>query len=206
MVGRDARRLDRANSQLYGAETTGQRFLGPPLGGLLFTLGAFVPFLGDAVSFAASSALIASIRGHFRPEHALRGASARLRPTSPKVCAGCSRTGCCTLAVVLALINLVAMACDAVLVLFAQEKLRLGGVGLGLLLTVSAAGGLAGSVVAPGCGHRSCSPPAYGWWSACWCCRCSATAPSRRPASRRRRPVRPATPDRPGLPYEPRSR
>jgi MFS family permease len=37
----------------------------------------------------------------------------------------------------------------------------------------------------------------------CWCCRCSATAPSTRPASRRRQPIRPANRDRLG--YEPRS-
>jgi MFS family permease len=125
------------------------------LGGLLFTLGAFVPFLGDAVSFAASSALIASIRGHFRPEHAVRDASARLRADIAEGLRWLlAHRLLRTLAVVLALINLVAMACDAVLVLFAQEKLRLGGVGFGLLLTVSAAGGLAGSVVAPGLGRQ----------------------------------------------------
>ncbi len=49
------------------------------MGGLLFTVSSFVPFLGDAVSFAASSALIASIRGQFRPGRAAKGERARLR-------------------------------------------------------------------------------------------------------------------------------
>jgi MFS family permease len=33
LVGRDGRRLDRANSQLYGIETAGGRFVGPPAEG-----------------------------------------------------------------------------------------------------------------------------------------------------------------------------
>ncbi len=49
------------------------------MGGLLFTVSSFVPFLGDAVSFAASSALIASIRGQFRQGRAAKGERARLR-------------------------------------------------------------------------------------------------------------------------------
>jgi Na+/melibiose symporter-like transporter len=54
----------------------------------------------------------------------------------------------------LALLNLVAMACEAILVLFAQGELGLGGVGFGLLLAASAAGGLLGSVVAPRLGRQ----------------------------------------------------
>jgi hypothetical protein len=63
LVSRDTQRLERANSQLYGAQTVSQNFAGPPAGGALFALAASVPFLTDAVSFAASSTLIATIRG-----------------------------------------------------------------------------------------------------------------------------------------------
>src|SRR6266536_2265331 len=67
LISRDTQRLERANSQLYGAQTVGQNFAGPPAGGALFALAAPVPFLADAVSFAASSTLIAAVRGSFAP-------------------------------------------------------------------------------------------------------------------------------------------
>lgn len=43
---------------------------GPALGGLLFGLGRAVPFLADAVSYAASFGTVSRIRGRFRPERA----------------------------------------------------------------------------------------------------------------------------------------
>ena len=41
---------------------------GPALGGVLFGLGQAVPFLADAVSYAASFGTVSRIRGRFRPE------------------------------------------------------------------------------------------------------------------------------------------
>jgi MFS family permease len=43
---------------------------GPALGGLLFGLARAVPFLADAVSYAASFGTVSRIRGRFRPEQA----------------------------------------------------------------------------------------------------------------------------------------
>jgi MFS family permease len=43
---------------------------GPALGGLLFGVGRAVPFLADAVSYAASFGTVSRIRGRFRPEAA----------------------------------------------------------------------------------------------------------------------------------------
>ena len=43
---------------------------GPALGGLLFGLGRAVPFLADAVSYAASFGTVSRIRGRFRPQQA----------------------------------------------------------------------------------------------------------------------------------------
>lgn len=43
---------------------------GPALGGALFGLGQAVPFLTDAVSYAASFGTVSQIRGRFRPEDA----------------------------------------------------------------------------------------------------------------------------------------
>jgi MFS family permease len=67
VVGRDPRRLERANGQLVASLTVGQQLAGPPAGSAAFALAAWLPFLADAVSFGASAGLVASIRGRFRP-------------------------------------------------------------------------------------------------------------------------------------------
>src|SRR5262245_54969342 len=156
LISRDTKRLERANSQLYGAQTVGQGLAGPPVGGALFALAAWIPFPADAVSFLASSALITTIRGDFAPKPA-----AGANPNDD----GAPRTSLRadiaeglrwlfahrllrTLAVMVGLLSLAFMAGEAILVLFAQEELGLGSVGYGLLLTGSGVGGVAGSLAA----------------------------------------------------------
>jgi MFS family permease len=67
LVSRDARRLQRANGRMIGAQVVTQELAGPPVGGFLFSVAAWVPFAVDAASFAAGSALVASIRGDLGP-------------------------------------------------------------------------------------------------------------------------------------------
>jgi MFS family permease len=52
------------------ARAYGASLVGPALGGVLFGLGRAVPFLVDAVSYAASFGTVSRIRGRFRPEAA----------------------------------------------------------------------------------------------------------------------------------------
>jgi MFS family permease len=47
LVSRAPARLERANGRLAAAQTAGWHFLGPPAGGLLFSLARSVPFLAD---------------------------------------------------------------------------------------------------------------------------------------------------------------
>jgi len=54
--------LDRANGRLLAAERATNELAGPPLGAALFGVAAAVPFAVDAASFAASAALLATIR------------------------------------------------------------------------------------------------------------------------------------------------
>ena len=54
----DAMDLPRANGYLFAAETSGEQFAGPALGGLLFGWAPALPFLGDALSFAGSAAML----------------------------------------------------------------------------------------------------------------------------------------------------
>ena len=72
VVGRNLRHLERANGQLVASLTVGQQLAGPPLGSAAFAVAPWLPFLADAVSFAASAGLVASIRGEFRAERRMR--------------------------------------------------------------------------------------------------------------------------------------
>jgi MFS family permease len=149
LVGRDPLRLERANSRLQGAEIVGTTFLGPPAGGLLFSLAASLPFWADAASFLASSALLAAVRGRFRRQPDAAATPAGLWT---EVAEGLrwllAHRLLRAVAIIVGVTNLLAGACLAILVLFAQEKLHVTGVGYGLLVSAFAAGGLLGSLAA----------------------------------------------------------
>ncbi len=143
------RNLEKANGRLYAAEIVANNFVGPPLGGFLFTVFAAAPFLLDAGSFAAAAALILALRGSFKP----------LRPEDapPTTLVADIREGLAwlyghrlllTLALMLCVMNMMFGATEAILVLFAQERLGLGATGFGVLLTAGAVGGIFGSLIA----------------------------------------------------------
>jgi predicted MFS family arabinose efflux permease len=156
LVGRDRHRLERANSQLYGARTVGQHVVGPPAGGLLFLVASWVPFLVDALSFAASSALIARVRGHFKPHEAADAARVGLWADIAQGLRWLlAHRLLRALAVLVGLMNLASIAGQAILVLFAQEQLGLGSVGYGLLLAAHGLGGVLGSLVATRLGRHA---------------------------------------------------
>jgi MFS family permease len=162
LVSRDPHRLERANGRLLGTQVVTQQFVGPPTGGFLFSVATWIPFAVDAVSFAAGSALVASIRGRFGPaalEPGSAPAAGRSRGTlRAEIAEGLrwlfAHRVLRATAIMVAVVNLLATAGDAVMVLFAQEKLGLDGVGFGLLFTGSAAGGVIGSLVAARLGRR----------------------------------------------------
>lgn len=146
IVGRDPERLATANGRLLGAQTVSQQFVGPPAGGALFTLTPWLPYATDAVSFLGSSLLIARIRGRFSVERT--GPATSLRAD---IAAGlrwlAGHRLLRGLAVLTGVLNLVFMAAEVVLVLLAQDRLGLGNIGYGLLLTSTAVGSLIGSLV-----------------------------------------------------------
>jgi MFS family permease len=152
LVSRDPERLQRANGRLVGTQVVTQELAGPPTGGFLFSLSAWVPFAVDAVSFAAGSALVASIRGHFGPAAGDLGRPTRRATLATEIAEGlrwlaAHRVLRATAAMV-SIVNLLAAGGSAVMVLFAQEELGLDAVGFGLLFSGSAVGGVLGSLVA----------------------------------------------------------
>jgi MFS family permease len=173
IVSREPVRLERANGRMAAAQTVGDHLAGPPLGGLLFSLARPAPFLADAVSFAVSAALIATLPGRFAPAsgrgwerrapaHSPPGERGGLGPEAAtaarpaglraEIVEGLGWLGRHRLLRALALMNAIASlafsAWTAIMVLFAQDRLGLGNIGYGLLWTGVAAGSLLGSVLA----------------------------------------------------------
>ncbi|GAA3350747.1 MFS transporter [Amorphoplanes nipponensis] len=142
-----ADQLPTANAWLGATFTVLNQFAAKPLGAWLFVVAAAAPFGVNALSFAASAALVAGIGSlpatRPRPRTSLRADIAEglrwlwqhrlLR----------------ALAVTMAFGNVVFCAAFAIFVLYAFERLGLGQLGYGVLLTAFAVGGLAGTVAAP---------------------------------------------------------
>ena len=130
LVSRDPGRLARANGRLAGTRMVAEELVGPPAGGLLFSLAAWVPFAADAVSFGAGSALVAAIGG--RPVAAAAPSPAAGRRTSlrAEIAEGMrwlfAHRVLWAMALLVAGFNLVGAARVAVTVLFAQERLGPG--------------------------------------------------------------------------------
>jgi hypothetical protein len=126
LVSRDPERLQRANGRLVGTQVVTQELAGPPAGGFLFSLSAWVPFAVDAVSFAAGSALVASIRGHFGPAADDLGHRTRRTTLATEIAEGlrwlaAHRVLRATAAMV-SIVNLLAAGGAAVMVLFAHRS------------------------------------------------------------------------------------
>jgi MFS family permease len=150
VVSRDPARLHRANGRMLGTQTVGQSFLGPPAGGFLFSAAGWLPFAADGLSFLASSALVRSLRGRFAPGDGDRPPPRR--SMRAEIGEGVrwllGHRLLRTMALVACAVNLAGAASYSLLVLLAQDRLGLGNVGFGLLLTAEAVGALLGSLFA----------------------------------------------------------
>ncbi|GIJ34421.1 MFS transporter [Micromonospora sediminimaris] len=144
--------LEKANGRLVAGEIVGNEFVGPPVGALLFVLGAAIPFAVNGATLALAVMLVLSLpltlahrataaAGDAPPSADGDGALAGLRwlvrqPTLR------------TLVLVTAAVAAADTAWFAIFVLYARDALGLGAFGFGLLLATGAAGGLIGSFAA----------------------------------------------------------
>ena len=142
-------RLAGANGRLFAAQVVAGEMVGPPLGGLLFAFSASLPFLLDAGSFAAAAALVLAMGGSFR---AARPEEAARTTLGAEISEGLAwlwgHRLLRTLGLALGVMNLTSSATFAILVLFAGERLGLGPVGYGALLSTLAVGGTLGGLLA----------------------------------------------------------
>jgi MFS family permease len=132
-----------ANSRLFGTAIIGNQLAGPPLGAFLFGVGLAVPFGVNAICFALAAVLISRI-----------STPVVARDTEPRamrheIAEGMrwlwAHAPMRTLVLTITAFNVTFGAAMAVYVLYAVERLGLGEIGYGLLLTMSAVGGLMGA-------------------------------------------------------------
>lgn len=143
-------KLDRANSQIAGTQIVIDEFIGPPLGGFLFGLAAFAPSLLNTVAFVVAGLVYLGMRGSYALP-AQESEQQRPRFTR-QIRDGLEWTWrhalVRTLILVSGLASIGYMIPFSYLVLYADKVLGLDPTGYGLLLSISAIGGLVGSVVA----------------------------------------------------------
>lgn len=171
-------RLERANGRLFGAQIATNGFVGPPLGALLFAVGASVPFGFDAATFAVSALLLA----HLRPAgRAPRPAAAQRTPRTTmrqEVREGLTwlwqHAGVRAFAVGAAVVNLAHTAAMAIVVLLVRDGLHASDMAFGLTLTGAAVGSIVGaqgaSALVERVGRRRSVLAAIGTFSASLLC------------------------------------
>jgi predicted MFS family arabinose efflux permease len=154
--------LERANGRLFAGQIVTNQFLGPPLGALAFTAVHWLPPVLDAITFLASAALLIGLHApdDRRPRRSpgddqsqtAASTPSRLAALRSDVRAGLrfiwSHHDLRLLALAAGVINLAETAAMSVAVLWATGPLDLGAVGYGLVLGVSATGGVIGSLAA----------------------------------------------------------
>lgn len=144
-----ATELERANGRIMGAQLVIADLLARPLAGALVGVALSLPFAIDAVTAAVSAALVAGLPARpprpCGPDHPPTRMGAQIRVGLRWLW---EHRLLRSLALTLGVLNATSAATMATFVLFAQELLRLDGLGFGLLLTAGSVGGLTGSLVA----------------------------------------------------------
>jgi MFS family permease len=134
-----------ANARLQVGFITVNQLAGPPIGAALFAVGAGWPFAAQGVLVAFGALLVARI--------VLPGRARAREPGEalwPEIAEGFRwawhHPAVRTLVATIFIFNITFGAAWSVLVLYATRQLGLGAVGYGLITTVSAVGGLAGTL------------------------------------------------------------
>ncbi|MBB4688412.1 MFS transporter [Amycolatopsis jiangsuensis] len=133
--------LHRANGALQTATVVGVQFAGPPLGSALFAAAPPLPFGVDAVSFAASAALLFSLSRQREPRAPSRA------PIGEGVRWLARHRLLRTLALVVGVNTFCGQLATATLVLLATRALHVSPAAYGLLLAAAAVGALAGGLL-----------------------------------------------------------
>ena len=145
--------LEKANGQMWSAESLTNSFIGPPLGSLLIGIAVFIPFFFDAASFFVAAALIASITTFKKVESRKDDPAQDKRSFVREIKEGFAWLWAHELlrpmAIILGTLNFVGTLAGAGFILFAQEILHTSVLEFAILGTAGAIGGVLGGLVAP---------------------------------------------------------
>lgn len=151
------KRLDRANGLRFAAETTGNTFVGPPLGAMLFAVAAWIPFALDSLTFLVAAALATTLRGRFHPLESRASPTDQTTPIDRISWRDDVRSGFAfvggspllkTLITASVLGNMSFMVYESTFVLFARDELGVSERGFGWLLAAIGVGAVAGAALA----------------------------------------------------------
>lgn len=128
------------NARIMAGHVTVNQLIGPPLGAFLFASGMALPFFSQALCVLFAALLISRIT---LPPHAREPGDHHVgRDILDGIKWLMGHSAIRTLALVIFSFNITFGASWSVLVLYAQERLGMGEVGFGFLMTASALGGL----------------------------------------------------------------
>jgi MFS family permease len=145
----DRDRLSSANGRLYGVELVMNQFIGPPLGGLIIGLSVPLALGGSAVGYACAAIGLTLMVGSFKAQRS--GPPTRLTTDIAEGMHYLWRHRVLrTMAIMVGVMNLAAVATQAVFVLYAVRPgpMNLSEPEFGILITTFAAGSLVGSFAA----------------------------------------------------------
>jgi predicted MFS family arabinose efflux permease len=134
-----------ANSRLQAGFITVNQLAGPPLGAALFAAGMALPFIGQAVLVIGGAILVSRIALPPHGREAIRTTAIR-HDIAEGIGWTRNHPAVRTLVATIFIFNITFGAAWSVLVLYAIQRLGLGPVGFGLLTTVSAVGGVLGTL------------------------------------------------------------
>lgn len=142
--------LDRANGRITTAQLVADEFAGPPLGGFLFALAIALPVAVTGGLYAAAGLMFLALPRRRTDDHQMK---IEERPHFWREAADGARwiRGHRLLrgvAITTGLASIAYMMTFSILVLYSKETLGLSSTGYGVLLAISAVGGLLGSIIA----------------------------------------------------------
>ena len=153
--------LEKANGRMWSAESLTNSFIGPPLGSLLIGVAIFLPFFVDAGTFFIAVALLATIKGNFRPVHEQPREKVNFKVEIREGFTWLwNHTLLRPLAIILGCMNGVGTLVGVTFILFAQEVLGTSVFVFSILGTAGAIGGIVGGLLAPKISEKIGSGPA----------------------------------------------
>jgi MFS family permease len=138
--------LERANGHVMAGQLVTNEIVGSPIGGILFAIGAAIPFMIDGATYLLGALLLATVRSDLRPRSVDGPRRSTLRADVLEGLRYVWRHPLLRpLAWMVAVANLGLGAQAAMMVLFAVQVIGVSEAGYGFLIGVGAVGGVVGA-------------------------------------------------------------